>query len=172
MTMTMSMIFRSIAAVSRKFVQAMTPAAIIMSALVIYTGFAIPVKKMRGWSRWINYVDPIGYGFESLMINEFHNRRFDCAVFVPSGQGYSGLTGDQFICSVTGARPGETFIDGDEYLRANYTYTHAHKWRNVGILFGFCFFFLWFSLMATGELAPNVSIITNLRIDLRPEIQG
>jgi len=67
----MSMIFRSIAALSRQFVQAMTPAAVIMVGLIVYTGFAIPVNKMRGWSRWINYIDPIAYGFESLMVNEF-----------------------------------------------------------------------------------------------------
>ena len=43
-TLAMSMIFRSIAAMSRQFVAAMTPAAFIMVGLVIYTGFAIPVK--------------------------------------------------------------------------------------------------------------------------------
>jgi ATP-binding cassette subfamily G (WHITE) protein 2 (PDR) len=42
-TLAMSMIFRSIASMSRQFVAAMTPAAFIMVALVIYTGFAIPV---------------------------------------------------------------------------------------------------------------------------------
>ena len=149
--MVMSMIFRSIAALSRQFVQAMTPAALIMTGLIVFTGFAIPVKKMRGWSRWINYIDPIGYGFESLMINEFHNRQFPCATFVPSGGAYSGLTGDSFICGVTGAQPGQDYVDGDIYLRANYSYEHAHKWRNVGILFAFGIFFLGVYLFATGE---------------------
>ena len=38
-------------------------------AIVIFTGFAIPTRYMLGWSRWINYIDPVAYGFEALMIN-------------------------------------------------------------------------------------------------------
>jgi ABC-type multidrug transport system permease subunit len=51
-------------------VQAMAPAAIFILALVIYTGFAIPTRDMHPWFRWINYLDPVAYGFEALMINE------------------------------------------------------------------------------------------------------
>lgn len=85
-TLTMSMIFRSIAAYSRTLSQALVPAAILILGLVIYTGFTIPPTNMLGWSRWMNYIDPIGYGFESLMVNEFHNRNFTCLndSFIPS----------------------------------------------------------------------------------------
>ena len=147
----MSMIFRSIAALSRKFVQAMTPAAIIMVGLIVYTGFAIPVTKMRGWSRWINYIDPIGYGFESLMINEFHGREFSCSQFVPSGPGYDNVDPLSRACQVVGAVPGRSTVNGETYINISYQYYHAHKWRNVGILFGFMFFFLGVYLVATGR---------------------
>ncbi|KAK3044522.1 hypothetical protein LTS18_001042, partial [Coniosporium uncinatum] len=76
LTLSMSMIFRTIASVSRTLSQAMAPAAILILAIVIYTGFAIPTRYMLGWSRWINYLDVVAYGFESLMINEFHDREF------------------------------------------------------------------------------------------------
>lgn len=69
-TLTMSMFFRSIAATSRSLSQAMAPAAIFILGLVIYTGFAIPTKQMHPWFRWINYLDPVGYAFEALMVNE------------------------------------------------------------------------------------------------------
>jgi ABC-type multidrug transport system permease subunit len=48
----------------------MAPAAIFILALIIYTGFAIPIIDMHPWFRWINYLDPVAYAFEALMINE------------------------------------------------------------------------------------------------------
>jgi ATP-binding cassette subfamily G (WHITE) protein 2 (PDR) len=66
----MSMIFRAIGSLSRSLAQAMAPAALFILALVIYTGFAIPIRDMHGWIRWFNYIDPVSYAFESLMINE------------------------------------------------------------------------------------------------------
>jgi ATP-binding cassette subfamily G (WHITE) protein 2 (PDR) len=147
----MSMIFRSIAALSRKFVTAMTPAAIIMVGLIVYTGFAIPVTQMRGWSRWINYIDPIGYGFEALLINEFHNREFSCSQFIPFGPGYENVAPNQRICSVVGSQPGASSVNGDVYIGESYAYFHAHKWRNIGILFAFMIVFLLVYLLATGE---------------------
>lgn len=50
--------------------QAMVPASVFSLALVIYTGFTIPTKNMHPWLRWINNLNPVGYAFEALMINE------------------------------------------------------------------------------------------------------
>ena len=41
--LTMSMVFRTIGAVSKTLAQAMAPAAVFILSLVIYTGFAIPI---------------------------------------------------------------------------------------------------------------------------------
>ena len=43
MVLTMSMFFRSIGSLSRTLEQALAPAAILILALVIYTGFTLPV---------------------------------------------------------------------------------------------------------------------------------
>ncbi|KAK1716655.1 multidrug resistance protein CDR1 [Colletotrichum lupini] len=61
MVLSMSGLFRSIASLSRTLSQAMVPASILILALVIFTGFVIPVDYMLGWCRWINYLDPIAY---------------------------------------------------------------------------------------------------------------
>ena len=53
-------------------------------ALIIFTGFAIPITYMPDWCRWINYIDPLAYAFEALVVNEFHSREFMCDQFVPS----------------------------------------------------------------------------------------
>ena len=50
--------------------EAMAPASVTSLALIIYTGFPIPIKDMHPWFRWINYLDPVAYAYESLMINE------------------------------------------------------------------------------------------------------
>jgi ATP-binding cassette subfamily G (WHITE) protein 2 (PDR) len=58
-TLTMSNIFRWIGAISRSMAQAQVPSSIFMLILVIYTGFTIPVRNMRPWFRWLNYLNPI-----------------------------------------------------------------------------------------------------------------
>lgn len=88
-TLVMSMLFRSIASFSRSLAQAMAPAALIILSIIIFTGFAIPVDYMLGWCRWINYIDPVAYAFEALMINEFHNQDYICSDRVPT---YGTLT--------------------------------------------------------------------------------
>ena len=43
----MSMVFRTIGALSRTLAQAMAPAAVFILALVIYTGFTVPIRDMH-----------------------------------------------------------------------------------------------------------------------------
>jgi ATP-binding cassette subfamily G (WHITE) protein 2 (PDR) len=84
---------------------------------------------MVPWFRWINYVDPIAYAYESLMINEFHGREFACSVFVPSGPEYSTVGAFNHICAVVGAVPGSNVVSGAEYLKLSFNYERSHLWR-------------------------------------------
>lgn len=147
--MVMSMVFRTIAACSRTISEAMTPASIFILALVMYTGFAIPTSYMVVWFRWINYINPIGYAFETLMINEFYGRQFKCSNVVPQ---IPGATGNETTCYVPGysaPKGSSDYVDGGDYISAAFEYEHAHKWRNLGILLGFMIFFLGTYLLAT-----------------------
>ncbi|RKL04457.1 ABC transporter CDR4 [Fusarium oxysporum] len=90
-TMTMSMILRTIAQSSKTVHQALVPAAIFIIGLVIYAGFVLPIRSMKGWLRWINYVNPIAYAYESLVANEFSGRSFGCQTMIPSGPGNYGI---------------------------------------------------------------------------------
>ncbi|KAH6679698.1 putative ABC transporter CDR4 [Halenospora varia] len=156
-TLTMSMYFRSIGALSRTLAQAMAPAAVFILALVIYTGFAIPTRDMHPWFRWINYLDPVSYAFEALMINEFHDRRIECSVFVPMGPTYMNVAPDQRICSTTGAAAGANFVDGDTFLNVNYQYYRSHLWRNLGIMFALMVFGCAVYLTATEFISAKKS---------------
>jgi hypothetical protein len=104
---------------------------------------------MHPWFRWLNYLDPIGYAFEALMINEvrleilhrdlsltvlqFRNRQFPCSVNVPSGPGYENVSAAQRACSAVGAAPGANFVDGDVYIGVGFQYYAVHLWRYVEV---------------------------------------
>ncbi|KAJ9143354.1 ABC transporter CDR4 [Pleurostoma richardsiae] len=129
--LAMSGIFRSIASLSRSEQQAMIPASVMLLALLIFTGFVVPVDYMLGWCRWINYLNPVAYGYESLMVNEFHGRNFSCSAYIPD---YANASAASVACNAIGAIPGEPFVKGDNYINSAYDYYHSHKWRNVGII--------------------------------------
>lgn len=138
-TLCMSMIFRTIGSASRTLSQAMVPSSILILALVTFTGFIIQIDYMLDWCRWINYVNPLAYAFESLMVNEFHDRKFECNVFVPA---YPDADPINRVCSTVGSVQGEPMVDGDAYINLSFKYYHAHKWRNIGIVIAFTIFFL------------------------------
>ncbi|KRZ98264.1 uncharacterized protein AC631_05976, partial [Debaryomyces fabryi] len=148
-TLVMSHLFRSLGAVSTTFAGAMTPATVLLLAMVIFAGFVLPTPSMLGWSRWINYLNPIAYVFESLMANEYSGRDFECSEFVPSGPGYPDTNSIHRICATTGSKAGLSVLHGDDYLAVSYEYYNSHKWRNFGIIVGFIVFFLFLYIILT-----------------------
>ena len=147
-TLVMSHLFRTIGAICTTIAAAMTPAYVALLAFVLFTGFSLPTRDMLGWSRWINYVNPLGYVYEALMSNEFHDRRFRCTTLIPSGAPYAAFPLENRACMAVGARPGEDFVDGNRYLAEGFDYSWSHAWRNFGILLGFLTFFLGTYLLA------------------------
>ncbi|KAJ5566187.1 hypothetical protein N7535_007825 [Penicillium sp. DV-2018c] len=133
-TFVMSAIFRTLAAVTKTISQAMGLAGVMILALVVYTGFVLPVPSMHPWFEWIHYLNPIYYAFEVLIANEFHGREFPCSSFVPS---YADLSGSSFSCSAAGSVAGSRTVNGDRYIQLNYSYSYSHVWRNFGILMAF-----------------------------------
>ena len=147
--LVMSHLFRFIGSATKSFPQAMVPGSVVLLALSMYAGFAIPKTKMLGWSKWIYWINPLQYGFESLMINEFHARDFECSQYVPTGGSYNSVSVDHKTCSAVGAVPGQDFVNGDVFIRLSYGYSHGHKWRGFGVLLGFAVFFFVIYLVFT-----------------------
>ena len=135
-TLTMSHLFRSLGSATKSLAISMTPAALLLLALVIFAGFVIPAPDMLGWCRWINYINPIGYAYEAFIVNEFHGRDFPCSTYVPSGLGYPN-SGNQRSCTAVGSVPGQDFVNGDIYVDLQFNYSFGHRWRNFGIIMGF-----------------------------------
>jgi ATP-binding cassette, subfamily G (WHITE), member 2, PDR len=157
--LTMSMIFRTIGSASRTLSQAMVPAAILILALVIFTGFVIPIDYMLPWCRWLNYLDPLGYSFEALMVNEFHGRQFLCTDYVPNGRvpGYESISASNRVCSAVGSVAGSAFVSGDTYVSSAFRYEYVNRWRNVGIVIAFIVFFLGTYIISAEKVSARKS---------------
>ncbi|KAF4595459.1 ABC transporter ABCl1 [Ophiocordyceps camponoti-floridani] len=166
--LVMSMVFRFIGSASRSLFQALVPAALLILGLVIFTGFVLPTRYMLGWCRWIGYIDPLGYAFESLMVNEFHGRQFRCTQYVPSAVApnpglasvlaqYANVGPNNRVCSAVGAVRGNDFVSGDAYVRSSYGYEWGNRWRNFGIVIAFTVLFLFFYMVAAELVSEKKS---------------
>ena len=111
---------------------------------------------MHPWFKWISWINPVAYAFEGIFVNELHGQRYACSQLVPAGPGYVNA-GENFICAVAGAVVGQPSVLGDDYLRSQYDYSYSHIWRNLGFLFAFMIFFLFFYLIATELNAASTS---------------
>lgn len=139
-------IFRLIASVTKTVEQAFTPASLAMFLMLTTTGFIIPIVDMHPFIRWVHYLNPMAYSFESLMINEFRNLDFTCNNIVPAGSGYNNLPELFKVCNVVSAVPGENFVQGSDFLEQAFSYYPSHLWRNFGItwVFAIGFYTLYF----------------------------
>lgn len=139
----MSHLFRCVGSLTKTLSEAMVPASMLLLALSMYTGFAIPKKKILRWSKWIWYINPLAYLFESLLINEFHGIKFPCAEYVPRGPAYANISSTESVCTVVGAVPGQDYVLGDDFIRGTYQYYHKDKWRGFGIGMAYVVFFFF-----------------------------
>jgi ATP-binding cassette, subfamily G (WHITE), member 2, PDR len=93
------------------------------------------------------------------MINEFHNRNFQCDTFVPSPSlaGYENVTLANRVCSTVGSVAGSPILNGDAYINSQYKYYNSHKWRNIGILIAFAIGLHAIHLVATEYISAKKS---------------
>ncbi|KAG9232537.1 putative Brefeldin A resistance protein [Amylocarpus encephaloides] len=145
-TMAMTALFRFIGAAFPSFDAASKVSGFMISALIMYNGYMIRKPEMHPWFVWIYWIDPMAYGFESLMSNEFHDTPIPCVAtnLVPNGPGYLD-SAYQACAGVGGALPGATSVTGDQYL-GSLSYSHSHLWRNFGILWA------WWVLYVAGTI--------------------
>lgn len=155
--LTGSMLYRTIGAISRTLTSSIAPGSDFILMLVIYTGFVLPIPSMHPWFQWFRYINPVGYAFESLMINEFSGRQFPCHSFVPQGPSYMDAQPNQKMCAVTGARSTADIVEGAAYLATTFEYDPEHLWRNLGILFAIMSLLCCLYLLATELITARQS---------------
>ncbi|KAF7316625.1 Brefeldin A resistance protein [Mycena chlorophos] len=142
MALTMKAFFRAIAAAFKSPAAAQSFVGIILLMLVLYTGYTIPKPSMIGALRWITYINPLRYGFEAVVANEFHTLNGTCATLVPQGPGYENVTLANQVCATVGSVPGQAFVDGNTFIKESYDYSFSHVWMNFGILVAFAIGFI------------------------------
>ncbi|PHH87936.1 hypothetical protein CDD83_8226 [Cordyceps sp. RAO-2017] len=150
-TMCMTALFRAIGASFSTFDGASKLSGFVVSATFMYAGYMIRKPQMHPWFVWIFWINPLAYAFDSLMSNEFHNKVIPCVGnnLIPSGPGYSDA--DPGACAgVGGAVAGQKFVSGDDYL-ASLSYSHAHVWRNFGIVWAWWVLFVAITVWMTSR---------------------
>jgi ATP-binding cassette, subfamily G (WHITE), member 2, SNQ2 len=153
-TMTMYSFFRGMASVCKSLNSATRVTGVAIQALVVYTGYLIPPRKMHPWFSWLRWVNPVQYGFECLMSNEFYNLELQCVPpnLVPQGPN----TSPQYqSCTLQGSTPGRTTVSGAQYIKVAFGYTRSHLWRNFGILIAFWLFFVAITVFGMESAKPN-----------------
>lgn len=88
------------------------------------------------------------------MSNEFYNLEIECVAPMLVPQGPNAAPQYQ-SCTIQGSQPGETIVNGANYIEVAYGYTRAHLWRNVGIIIGFWIFFAVLTAIGMELQKPN-----------------
>ncbi|KFH43201.1 ABC transporter G family-like protein [Hapsidospora chrysogenum ATCC 11550] len=150
-TMCMTALFRAIGAAFSSFDAASKVSGFLMSALIMYTGFLIPKPSMHPWLAWIFWINPLAYGYEAVLSNELHGQLIPCVGrnLVPNGPGYSNSE-FQACTGIRGAPMGASVITGDQYLQG-LSYSHAHVWRNFGIVWAWWVLFVVLTVYFTSN---------------------
>ncbi len=145
----MTAVFRAIGALSANFDAASKISGFWLSAVILYCGYFISKPTMHPWFVWIYWIDPLSYGFEALLGNEYKGKVIPCIAnnLIPSGPGYTN-SAYQACAGVQGAIQGSTFVTGEQYLSA-LGYSSSHVWRNFGIILAWWVFFVAVTIVAT-----------------------
>ncbi|THU82570.1 hypothetical protein K435DRAFT_446226 [Dendrothele bispora CBS 962.96] len=163
--------FRALAAACRSESVAQTFAGIVILASSMYAGYMIPRPSMIGALRWISYINPFRYGFESVMTNEFRTLNGTCDSLIPSGPGYENVTLINQVCTMVGSEPGNPNVDGRRFVALSYEYSYSNTWRNFGILVAFALGFIALCLLFT-ELNTRTSSNTSVVLFLRSKAKN
>jgi ATP-binding cassette subfamily G (WHITE) protein 2 (SNQ2) len=153
-TMTMYAFFRAIGALVGSLDIATRITGVAIQALVVYTGYLIPPSKMHPWFSWLRWINPIQYGFEGLLANEFYNLEIQCVppYIVPQ---IPGAQEQYQSCAIQGNTPGSLTVSGAEYISVAYQYSRSHLWRNFGFICAFFIFFVALTAFGMEIQKPN-----------------
>ena len=130
----MTLFFRTVACLCSSFDVALKSAVVIITLFVLTSGYLIQYAKEQVWLRWIFYINALGLGFSTLMMNEFQRITLTCTStsLVPSGPGYNDIAHQ--ACTLAGGAPGSDIIPGTSYLSDTFQYDAGQLWRNWGII--------------------------------------
>ncbi|CAK5280362.1 unnamed protein product, partial [Mycena citricolor] len=168
--LTMQGFFRTFGVLCTNFDVAFRLAVFFIPNFIEYTGYIIPVIKMKRWLFWIYYINPIAYAWQACMENEFMRINITCDgnYIVPRNLGsltkYPNGLGPNQVCTLFGASAGSASVSGNAYINAGYGISASNLWkRNLLVLLGFMIVFQVTQVVAL-EYFPryNANISVNI----------
>ena len=170
--LVMTVFFRTVGCLCPDFDVALRVAIVIVSFFVLTNGYLIQWNSEQVWLRWLFYLNGLGLGFGSLMVNEFSRINLTCTAtnLVPSGPGYNDLYHQ--VCTLAGGVTGDPIIPGSAYLEATFQFSREDLWRNWGIMIALIILFLglnvWFGeIINWGAGGQSITMFTKETEDLR-----
>ncbi|KAG8930788.1 hypothetical protein FRC02_003660 [Tulasnella sp. 418] len=140
--------FRTLGVLCPSFDAAFRAAALILTFMITYCGYLIPLNSMQDWLFWIYYINPLAYAFNGIMENEFGRVDMLCDgnYIVPRnapGQSiYPSGLGPNQVCTFFGAQPGNPIVRGADYVNAAFKLDVNDLWKqNFVVLVVLMFFF-------------------------------
>ncbi|KAH7024760.1 brefeldin A resistance protein [Microdochium trichocladiopsis] len=148
-SMAMTAAFRFIGAAFSEFGAASAASGVFVMFSILYSGYMIRFSQMHPWFGWTYWINPLSYGFDAVMSNEFAGTTVPCvgANIVPLGAEYTDPA-HMSCAGVPGLVQGETSVSGDAYLAA-LSYSGSHIWRNFGILWAWWALFAALTILCT-----------------------
>uniref|UniRef100_A0A8R1E1X4 ABC2_membrane domain-containing protein n=1 Tax=Caenorhabditis japonica TaxID=281687 RepID=A0A8R1E1X4_CAEJA len=79
----------AVCAMAPSYAIAVTVTGPLLTVFSLTGGLFTNVSEMHGWISWVQYFSWFRYGYESLIVNQFGNEKFDsisCSMFQPNGK--------------------------------------------------------------------------------------
>ncbi|CAI8503898.1 unnamed protein product [Hanseniaspora opuntiae] len=150
-----SFIFKFCATITKDGTTAHAVGGLYVLVLALYCGFFLPIGQMHHWARWIRYINPLTYAYESTMATEFHGRNMLCSKLIPSGVGYESVSLANQVCNFAGSVKGSKYVNGDTYLKAAYhAKYHPDAWQGWGINIIWTVFYIVLNVIMSEYLKP------------------
>lgn len=161
--LSLTLIFRSLGCMCRNFDVAFKFVCIIITLLILTSGYLIQYQSQKSWLKWIYYINSLGLAFSILMKNEFRQINLACTheSLVPVGPGYNDITHQ--ACTLPGGVNGLPEVSGSNYIREGFQLDPETLWINFGITIALLIFFLMANMMAgeyfTWEAGENMAMV-------------
>ncbi|GMM41765.1 ATP-binding cassette multidrug transporter [Hanseniaspora uvarum] len=150
-----SFIFKFCATITKDGTTAHAVGGLYVLVLALYCGFFLPIGQMHHWARWIRYINPLTYAYESTMATEFHGRNMLCSKLIPSGVGYESVSLANQVCNFAGSVKGSKYVNGDTYLKAAYHSRYKpDAWQGWGVNVIWTFFYIILNVIMSEYLKP------------------
>ncbi|EGC31159.1 hypothetical protein DICPUDRAFT_40327 [Dictyostelium purpureum] len=116
--------------------------------MVNYFGYTIPYDKMHPWFKWFFWVNPLGYGFKALMINELEGQSFPCDSNAIPGNDFLYPNSTHRICPTPGAIEGELTVRGEDYIYNAFQFKASEKAIDVIAIYLLWLFYIALNVFA------------------------